>query len=213
MSDKLLEKIRGELQKVQGDIADLETTIKQNLQNIYLDVDDIKLCYFVVLPYKFKNINDNIFKHLISLSKKADFPILASNLLYKDVKKNKLGLDKKQFKRFPFVFDPYKIIQVNDINVGILGIIPSKLNEFVLQNNIMDLELVSEINALEKWVPIIKSKRADIIILLSSLGVPWNREKVFNEFIYNFKQMNNSSIYKCNNSLKFKIQYKFCMNI
>ena len=34
MSDKLLEKIRGELQKVQGDIADLETTNKQNLQKL-----------------------------------------------------------------------------------------------------------------------------------------------------------------------------------
>ena len=43
MSDKLLEKIRGELQKVQGDITDLEATNRENLQNIYLDVDDINI--------------------------------------------------------------------------------------------------------------------------------------------------------------------------
>jgi len=145
-----------------------------------------RLGYNALVPGK----DDFIFgyKNLINLSKKASFPFLASNLVYNDSKKT--------------VFDPYIIIEKDNIRVGVLGIIPANLDEFVLGKNIENLSVITEIKSLEKWVPIIKEENVDIIILLSSLGVPWDREQIYNNFENKYLEVINDNEYKCNNSIE-----------
>ena len=159
-----------------------------------------KTGYDAIVPGKYDFIFG--YKNLLSLSKIADFPFLASNIIYKDTRKNRVGLSKVQVDRYPNVFEPYEIIDIDGIRIGILGIIPSKLSEFVLDSNILDLELLSEISSINKWVPIIKEQNVDAIILLSSLGVPWDREKIYNDFINKYSQVKDLNDYKCNNSVE-----------
>ena len=42
-----------------------------------------------------------------------------------------------------------------------------------------------EINAIKTWVPKMKEDGADVIIVLTSSGVPWDREEVYSDFITN----------------------------
>ena len=112
--------------------------------------------------------------NLIELSKRADFDFLASNLYFSN--SNDL------------VFKPYEIYNINGVNVGVIGIVNSNLQEIVLDKNLKEVEIHNPIQALNRWIPTIKSNDADIIIILTSLGVPWNREDVYTDFI---KKINN----------------------
>ena len=133
--------------------------------------------------------NDFLFgyENLITLSKMANFPFLAANLLYE--------------KNDSIVFKPYTIIETENKKIGVLGIIPSTLDEIILKNNINGLKVINEIVALKKWVSEIKNKNVDAIILLSSLGIPWDREEVYQDFI---EEIENKKFdeFKCKNSLE-----------
>jgi len=145
-----------------------------------------KIGYDALVPGK----DDFIFgyKNLINLSDKANFPFLASNLVYEDSKET--------------VFDPFLIIEYRNLKIGILGIIPSNLDEFVLKKNINNLELIHEIKTLNKWVPKLKEDNVDVIILLTSLGVPWERKKIYNNFEDKYLEIKNKDDYICNNSVE-----------
>jgi len=134
--------------------------------------------------------NDFLFgyKNLINLSKIADFPFLASNLVYEE--------------NDSLVFKPYIIIETENKRIGVLGIIPSTLDEIILKNNIQGLKIINEIVTLKKWVPEIKNKDVDAVILLSSLGIPWDREEEYDEFINDLNNVEKLDEYKCKNSLE-----------
>ena len=44
-------------------------------------------------------------------------------------------------------------------------------------------KITNEIEALKKWVPEIENKNVDAVILLSSLGIPWDREQIYQDFL------------------------------
>jgi 2',3'-cyclic-nucleotide 2'-phosphodiesterase (5'-nucleotidase family) len=75
------------------------------------------------------------YRNLLNLSEKADFPILAANILYEKTKEN--------------VFEPYTIININDVNIGVIGIVSSHMSDKVLSKNIMGLQFISEISSLD----------------------------------------------------------------
>ena len=127
------------------------------------------------------------YKNLINLSKIANFPFLASNLVYQE--------------NDSLVFNPYIIIETENKKIWVLGIVPSNLDEILLKNNIRGLKIINEISTLEKWIPEIKNDGVDAIILLSSLGIPWDREEVYDDFIAT-KIDENINEYKCKNSLE-----------
>ncbi len=108
--------------------------------------------------------------NLINLSKDANFSFLGANLFYKN--NNSL------------IFRPYEIIDFDDVKVGIIGIVNPDLSNLVLPQNIENLVLKDPIEVLKNTISEIESQ-VDIIILLTSAGVPWNREKVYKEFIKN----------------------------
>ena len=77
---------------------------------------------------------------------------------------------------------PYTIKNIKGINVGILGVVNSNINELVPFSKLNGASFNYEYNTIKKWVPIMKEMGADIIIVLTSSGVPWDREKVYSSF-------------------------------
>ena len=128
------------------------------------------------------------YENLVSLSNIANFPFLASNLIYKDSQES--------------VFKPYTIIEADNIKIGIIGLVQSNMKEFVLKKNLSSLEIIPEIRSLKQWIPIINEEEVDIIILLSSLGVPWEREKIYKNFEKKYLEVEDINNYKCNNSIE-----------
>ena len=106
--------------------------------------------------------------NLIKLSKEAEFSFLAANLFYKN--NNSL------------IFKPYKIVDLGDVKVGIIGIVNPNLSNLVLPQNIDNIVLKNPIEILQKTISEIDNE-VDMIILLTSAGVPWDRDKVYQEFI------------------------------
>ena len=136
-----------------------------------------KIGYHAMVPGNY----DFLFglNNLIDLSKKANFSFLAANLFYKN--NNSL------------IFKPYEIIEFNDIKVGIIGIVNPDLENIVLPQNLKNVRLADPINILKNTISDIKNE-VDILILLTSAGVPWDREKVYNEFVSNQNNINSNEL-------------------
>ena len=109
------------------------------------------------------------YKNLLNLSSLAKFPFIASNIKY-------LNDD-------TYVFKPYTIVEINGVKFGIIGIVSSNMENLVLSKNIQEIYFSDEIAALNEWIPEVKELGADIVVILSSLGIPWDREKVYKEFL------------------------------
>jgi len=117
--------------------------------------------------------NDFLFgvENLIELSKKSEFEFLSANLYFEN--------------NDVLVFTPYKIFNINNINIAVLGLVNPNIKELVLLSNSKNIKISPTIETLNYWIPILKENNADIIILLTSAGVPWDREEVYQNFIDN----------------------------
>ena len=115
---------------------------------------------------------DFIFGHenLNSIIDNAKFPMLASNLNCNECFNN---------------IKPYIIKNINGVNVGILGIVNSEIPELIPESKLGNITFSYEVESMKKWVPDMKNNGADIIIVLTSSGVPWDREEVYENFIKN----------------------------
>ena len=123
--------------------------------------------------------------NLNTLSLTANFPFLFSNLIC-----NSCPLISKTIK-------PYIIREVSGIKIGVLGVVNSQLAELALAENLSGTDAEKEVLSIRKWVPEMKSNGAELIILLNSSGVPWNREDEYEKFrsdIINEKIDENASL-------------------
>ena len=109
--------------------------------------------------------------NLNSLINNADFPFVGAN-----VECNNCPLMSDNFK-------PYIIKEIRGVKVGILGVLNSETPELVLLENLHNISIKFEKPTLEKWVPIIKEQGADIVIVLTSSGIPWDREEAYEDFL------------------------------
>jgi len=124
-------------------------------------------------------------QNLNTISLISNFPFLFSNLIC-----NSCPLISKTIK-------PYIIKEISGIQIGILGIVNSQLTELALAENLSGTDAEKEVMSIRKWVPEMKSNGAELIILLSSSGVPWNREDEYEKFrsdIINGKIDENASL-------------------
>jgi len=124
-------------------------------------------------------------QNLNTLSLTANFPFLFSNLIC-----NSCPLISKTIK-------PYIIREISGIKIGILGVVNSQLTELALAENLSGTDAEKEVLSIRKWVPEMKINGAELIILLSSSGVPWNREDEYEKFrsdIINGKIDENASL-------------------
>ena len=126
-----------------------------------------KIGYDAMVPGQ----NDFIFgyKNLIDLSKQASFPFLAANILNES--NNEI------------IFEPYTILNVKGCKIGIIGVAGDVINEAVLDANIDGIKIVSSRETVQKWVPKLQKLNIDIIVVLTSSGVPWDRDEVYESFL------------------------------
>jgi len=61
-------------------------------------------------------------------------------------------------------------------------VVNSQLTELALAENLIGTDAEKEVLSIQKWVPEMKENGAELIILLSSSGVPWNREEEYEKF-------------------------------
>ena len=113
-------------------------------------------------------------KNLNKLAELSTFPFLISNL-----KCNNCELSSENFKHF-------FVKEINGIKFGFIGIIDAELKDKVVSNNIKGITVLGIKKSLDYWIPRIK-EISDVVIVLTSTGVPWDREKVYNEFIEGVK--------------------------
>ena len=128
-----------------------------------------RIGYDAIVPGSYDFISGS--KNLNTLAKLANFPFLFSNI---------------ECATCPLInanIIPYTIKNIAGIQVGIIGIVNSKLSELVLAENLSGVKANKEIPELKKWIPKMKAEGAEIIIVLTSSGVPWDREKEYNKFI------------------------------
>ena len=109
-------------------------------------------------------------QNLNSLSEEASFPFLFSNLICPNCPL--IGENIK----------PYIIREISGVKVGILGVVNSQISDLVLAENLLYTEAEKELKTVRKWVPELKKNGAEIILLLCSSGVPWDREEEYNNF-------------------------------
>ena len=69
-----------------------------------------------------------------------------------------------------------------------------RLNDIVLDKNLNGIKATSAIAAMDKWIPEMKKNGAEIIIMLTSFGVPWDRDEVYSDFINSDKTKINNAI-------------------
>ncbi len=116
-------------------------------------------------PYDFIFGSENI----ENLSNQASFPIVAANLNPANGTFSKV--------------EPFIIKEFNGIKIGILGLVTGSLRNSVVRENLNNLSPVSEIEAMKEWIPKVKEAGADVVIILSSAGIPYDREEKYEEFL------------------------------
>ena len=92
----------------------------------------------------------------------ANFPFIVSNL------KTSNGGELKNIK-------PYTIINYQDMKIGIVGLISSSTLQKAQRN--ANIKIENEIETLQKIIPVLQEKGAQIIILLSSIGFDLEDDK------------------------------------
>ena len=98
----------------------------------------------------------------------ADFEILGANLECDNCISN---------------LKPYLIKEIQGIKIGILGILNSEIPELVPASKLQNTSFLFEVETMQKWIPQMKENGADVIIVLTSSGVPWDREEVYDDFL------------------------------
>jgi endonuclease/exonuclease/phosphatase family metal-dependent hydrolase len=112
-------------------------------------------------------------QNLINLSNIAEFPFLGANLIMENIL-------------------PYKIKNIDGINIGIIGMVPSNFSEMILDNDFQNAKVVNEYSILKKTIDLVRENGANVVIILASNGIPWDREKVYNKFINSIDDFNPS---------------------
>jgi len=110
-------------------------------------------------------------QNLNDVSNTASFPFLFSNLSCTDCPLTSTNI-------IPFI-----IREISGIQVGILGVVNSQLAELVLAENLSGTDATKEVANIRKWIPQMKDAGVELIIVLTSSGVPWNREEEYEKFI------------------------------
>lgn len=83
----------------------------------------------------------------------ADFPYLAANLVYKETGEN--------------VLDPYTIIDVNGIPVGVIGVALSDTPSIVIPSAVTDVKFTDEAEAINRYTEELKAQGVETIVVLA----------------------------------------------
>jgi len=109
-------------------------------------------------------------ENLNELAEFSDFPFLISN-----IECNDCNLISDNFKT-------HIIKNIQGITFGFIGIVDSELDEKVASNKIDGIVIKDIKKSIDYWLGILETS-CDVIIILTSSGVPYERERVYNNFI------------------------------
>ena len=115
-------------------------------------------------------------ENLNNLANQANFPFLMSNLIC-----DNCNLKSENIK-------PYIIKEINGVKIGILGIVNSAITDLVPSTNVKGIDFENSIRSLEKWINKLKEYEVNTVIVLTSSGIPWDRETRYNEFDQKIKE-------------------------
>ena len=107
---------------------------------------------------------------LSSTASTANFPFLGANII-DDVSGEQ-----------PTFVKPFILKEFDGITIGIIGLISPNIIDEILPNNIEGLTFQSPFDVVDDWVKTVKNEGADIVIILTNLGLPYDREDRFDEF-------------------------------
>ncbi len=97
------------------------------------------------------------FERLKELSEKANFKVIASNIVYEDSGN--------------YVFEPYDIIEINGVKLGVFGMATPETVYKSSPKNTEGLVFTDYLKAAETSIEELKDKNVDLIIMLSHLGL------------------------------------------
>ena len=109
-------------------------------------------------------------KNLNNLANQANFPFLMSNLICDncDLKSDNIK--------------PFLIKNISGVKVGILGIVNSGIPDLSLSINIKGVKFENSIKSINKWVDFLKNENVNTVVVLTSSGIPWDREEEYDEY-------------------------------
>ena len=113
-------------------------------------------------------------KNLNKLADSSEFPFLISNLECNDCE-----LVSENFKT-------HMISNIQGVTVGVLGIVDSNLKDKIASNKINGITILDIKETLDHWIKILEPS-CNVIIVLTSAGLPYDRERVYNNFISEIK--------------------------
>ena len=109
--------------------------------------------------------------NLNNLANQANFPFVMSNLIC-----DNCDLKSENIKQ-------YIIKEINGVKIGIIGIVNSAITDLSLSINTNGIEFENSIESLDKWVKFLKKENeVNAVIVLTSSGIPWDREEKYNDF-------------------------------
>ncbi|MFW5953501.1 MAG: bifunctional metallophosphatase/5'-nucleotidase, partial [Candidatus Natronoplasma sp.] len=97
-------------------------------------------------------------EHLIELSEKLDYPLLAINCYREDTKE--------------LAFDPYKIVNKNGIKVGLIGIAATIVDKTMPDHFSKGIYFTLGKKELPGYIHELKEKDVDLIVVFAHLGYP-----------------------------------------
>ncbi|MFC2088369.1 5'-nucleotidase C-terminal domain-containing protein [Calditrichota bacterium] len=107
----------------------------------------------------------------INLTKTANFPILSANIV-----------DKSTNQVFSYV-KPYTIIEKQGLKIGVFGLSTEATEQMSFPDHIAGLDFTAEAPAAQKAVNELREKGVDLVIALVHMGLPYDTEEGYNEFL------------------------------
>lgn len=106
-------------------------------------------------------------KALIDALNGVTFPVLSSNIVYKDTKE------------IPPYIRPYVILDRIGIKIGVIGLTTTDIAKMSFPENVRGLEFTDEKAALNKYIPIVRAQGADIVVVIGHMGLPYDPEPAY----------------------------------
>jgi len=102
-----------------------------------------------------------------NIAKKANFPVLATNLF------------NKKTKNHPEAIKSYSIIEKGGLKIGLFGIVSKSAEQADEPENVDGVYFASEIIAAKKAVAVLQKENVDLIIALIHLGLPYDAQEEY----------------------------------
>lgn len=106
-------------------------------------------------------------ERLLKTYELAEFPILSCNILKK-------GTDE-----LVDYATPYIIVERMGVKIGIIGVTTTDTEKMSFPDNIKNVDFRSAKDALEEYVPIVRDKGVDLLIVVGHMGLPYDPEPAY----------------------------------